>query len=82
MNTTLITELLLEKDKDVQELAQILADIETALATQSITEQEYVSLMVDVERLRVVIYASDNARLCIMVHNAIRGVIELAKAVW
>lgn len=82
MSTGLINMLLLEKDKDVQELASLLADIEKALASKSITEQEYVQLMIDVERLRAVIYASDNARITIMVHDAIRGLIQLAKTVW
>jgi hypothetical protein len=82
MNTGLINQLLLEKDKDVQELALLLSDIEKALASKEITEQEYVNLMVDVERLREVILTAADMRIDILVHQAIRGVIQLAKTVW
>jgi hypothetical protein len=82
MSTGLINMLLLEKDKDVQELAMLLADIEKALVSKEITEQEYVQLMVDVERLRATIMIANDARIDIMVHQAIRGIIQLAMAIW
>lgn len=82
MSTGLINCLLLEKDKDIRELGVLLADIEKALIAKEITEQEYVQLMVDVERLRTTIMVADNARIDIIVHQAIRGIIELAKMVW
>jgi hypothetical protein len=82
MTTGLINKLLLEKDKDVQELAMLLADIEKALVSKAITEQEYVQLMVDVERLRAVTLAAADVRIDIMVHQAIRSIIQLAKTVW
>jgi hypothetical protein len=82
MSTGLINMLLLEKDKDVQELAMLLADIEKALVSKEITEQEYVQLQIDVERLRAVTMLANDARIDIMVHEAIRGLIQLAKTVW
>ena len=82
MSTGTINMLLLEKDKDVQELALLLADIEKALVSKQISEQEYVQLMVDVERLRTVVLEAADMRIDIMVHQAIRGVIQLAMAVW
>lgn len=79
--TGLIATLLLEKDKQVQEVAQLLSDIETALVDKKLTEQEYVSLMVDVERLRAIIILSDNVRVNIALNQAIQGIIELAKMI-
>lgn len=79
--TGLIATLLLEKDKQVQEVAQLLSDIETALVDKKLTEQEYVSLMVDVERLRAIIILADNVRVNVALNQAIQGIIELAKMI-
>lgn len=79
--TGLIASLLLEKDAQVLEVARLLADIETALVDKKLTEQEYVSLMVDVERLRAIIALSDNVRVNIALNQAIKGIIELAKMI-
>lgn len=79
--TGLIASLLLEKDPQVQEVAQLLADIETALVDKKLTEQEYVGLMIDVERLRSIIVLADNVRVNTALNQAIKGIIELAKMI-
>ena len=78
---SLITSLLLEKDAQVLEVATLLAAIETALVEKKLTEQEYVSLMVDVERLRAIIILADNTRINITLNQAIKSIIELAKLI-
>lgn len=76
-----IKELLTHPDARVKELAELLADIGEALQQKTITEQEYVSLMVDTERLREVIGLAEDLDLNIKINEAIKGVIELAKLV-
>ena len=63
------------------ELSFLLRDIEFCLQTRTITEQQYVELMVDVERLKKIIALKENLELNQLIHDAILGLIELAKAV-
>lgn len=82
MNVTeSIATLFLEKDADVQELALLLSDIHKALTDFQLTEQEYVGLMGDVERLKMIIKLSQTQELNLIVNQAIFGIIELAKTV-
>lgn len=80
-----ITELLgflgIPNKETVNELALLMNDIEVALLSRTITEQEYVGLMEDVERLRKIIAAMGEARLNQTINEAIKGLIELAKTV-
>lgn len=77
-----ITELLGMPDHEsVKELSLLMNDIEVALKTKTITQQEYVSLMEDVERLRKITSAMGEAKLNQTINEAVRGLIELAKTV-
>lgn len=77
-----ITKLLGLTDKGpVQEMSLLLNDIEIALKEKKLTEQEYVSLMEDVERLRKIIEDMGEATLNQTINEAIKALIELAKTV-
>lgn len=75
----ILDKLLMHLEPEVPELAQLLVDIKCALEEQRITEQEYVSLMVDVERLRLIVKKMQSLEVDILVNEAIKAVIELAK---
>lgn len=77
----LITSLLIDGSPKVREVAQLILDVEKALTERTITKEEFHSLLFDIERLQEVIAESDNARVDIMLHRAVMGLIELAKAV-
>ena len=66
---------------DVTELSVLLSDIENALLAKTITEHDYADLMVDVERLKKIIALRKNLELNQLIHDAVLGLIELAKAV-
>lgn len=79
-----ITKLLDRQDTpEVVELSNILALIEDGLRTtfDPISQQEYVELMADVERLKKIIELKGNLELNQMIHDAVIGIIELAKMV-
>jgi hypothetical protein len=69
-------------DPTVTELALLLSDIEVALIDKSITEQEYVALMVDVERLRSVIKKTGRAEWNQLIHQSVTEIINLAAKVF
>jgi mannitol/fructose-specific phosphotransferase system IIA component len=77
----IVKELLTHDNARVKELAELLANIGEALQEKTITEQEYVSLMVDAERLRKVIALAEDLSLNIKINEAIRGIIDIAKMV-
>lgn len=76
-----LRELLAIDDPHVHELTCMLSDIAGALDKKTITQQEYVELMVDVERLRTIIALKENLELNKLIHDAVVGIIEIAKAV-
>lgn len=65
----------------VKELTDLLANISEGLKEKKITEQEYVELMADVERLRQVIALAEDLALNIRINETIKGIIELAKMI-
>jgi hypothetical protein len=73
-----IATLLTSHDTSAQDLGYLLSDIETALKSKALTQQEYVILMGDVERLRLIVKSSNNLQLDQAAHEAIVGVISLA----
>ncbi len=77
----ILKELLTNDSESVKELANLLVDIGEALQEKKITEQEYVSMMVDVERLRQVIKLTEDLAIDIKINEAIEGIIEIAKAI-
>jgi hypothetical protein len=77
----LIAHPVFQEDKHVQELTELLVGIEGALIEKSITEIQYVELMVDVERFRTIIALKNNLELNRMIHDAVVKLIELAKLV-
>jgi len=77
-----ITALLIDDSAQVREVAQLIIDLEKALQDRTISRQEYNSLMFDIERLRLVISLSNDARVDIIIHQAVEGLVALAKAVW
>lgn len=82
MKIQAITDLLERQDTpEVIELSILLCDIEGSLNAKTITEQEYIALMVDVERLKKIITLKENLELNKMIHDAVVGLIELAKMV-
>lgn len=82
MKITAITDLLNRQDsEEVMEISILLCDIERSLECKAITEQEYVALMVDVERLKKIIALKKNLELNQLIHDAVVGIIELAKMV-
>lgn len=66
-------------DPALKTLAEILANVEESLLSKTISTQEYVALMVEVERLRKVIDLANDLELAQTIHAAITGLIELAK---
>lgn len=76
----LITQLMSYNDPHVKELATLIEDIEHALKNKLVSQTEYVDLMVDAERLRMVIQEAQDATLDKLVHQAIEGLITLAEA--
>lgn len=64
-----------------RELGYLLSEISIALTDKTITEQEYVTLMIDTERLKKVIELSEDQELKLKVNAAFKVVIELAKLV-
>jgi len=77
----MIQELLLHDDEQVRTIGILLAEVEESLKTQQITEQDYVDIMADVERLKTIIALKKNLELNQMIHDAVVGIIELAKMV-
>lgn len=77
-----ITDLMNRQDSnEVMELSILLCDIEGSLEGGTITQHEYVELMVDVEALKKIIALKNNLELNKMIHDAVVGIIELAKMV-
>ena len=77
-----ITDLLERQDSpEVLELSILLNDIEGSLNGGTITQHEYAELMVDVETLENIIALKNNLELNKMIHDAVVGLIELAKMV-
>lgn len=82
MKISAITDLLNRQDsEEVMEISILLCDIERSLDCKAITEQEYIALMVDVERLKKIIALKENLELNQLIHDAVVGIIELAKMV-
>jgi hypothetical protein len=82
MKIQAITDLLERQDsEEVIELSILFCDIERSLDCKAITEQEYIALMVDVERLKKIIALKENLELNKLIHDAVVGIIELAKLV-
>jgi hypothetical protein len=82
MKIPAITDLLNRQDsEEVMEISILLCDIERSLDCKALIQQEYADLMVDVERLRVIIALKKNLELNQMIHDAVVGIIELAKLV-
>lgn len=75
-----ISALLRHHDPKVQEFALLLSDIETALKSGQLTEQEYVQLMVDVERMKKVIELANDLSLNITMNEVIYGLMDVAKS--
>ncbi len=77
-----ITDLLNRQDTpEVIELSILLTDIEGSLEGGTITQHEYVELMVDVEHLKKIIALKENLELNKLIHDAVVGIIQLAKLV-
>lgn len=77
-----ITQLLgLTSRGPVQEISLLMNDIEIALKDRTITEQEYVSLMEDADRLKQIIVLMGDMELNQKINEAIKGLVELAKVV-
>lgn len=79
-----ITNLMNRQDsEEVVELSILLDEIENALNSKTLplTQQEYADLMIDVERLKKIIELKNNLELNKMIHDAVMGIIELAKMV-
>ena len=66
-------------DPALKALTEVLVDIETSLTQKTITPQEYVDLMVEVDRLTKVIDRANDLELRSTIHAAIAGLIALAK---
>jgi hypothetical protein len=82
MKIPAITDLLNRQDsEEVMEISILLCDIERSLDCKTITQQEYADLMIDVERLRTIIALKKNLELNQLIHDAVVGLIELAKMV-
>jgi len=77
----MIQELLLHDDEQVRTIGILLAEVEECLKSKQITEQDYVDIMADVERLRTIIALKKNLELNQLIHDAVVGIIELAKMV-
>lgn len=63
----------------VKELARLIDAIEEELTANRISQTEYVDLMVDVERLRMIIQEAQDLALDQLIHEAIEGLIHLAE---
>jgi hypothetical protein len=79
MMIELITQLMSYNNPHVKELAVLIEDIEYAIKNKLVSQTEYVDLMVDAERLRMVIQGAQDAALDKLVHQAIEGLITLAE---
>lgn len=66
-------------DPALTALTGLLVDIETSLTHKTITPQEYVDLMIEVDRLKTVIECANDLELRATIHAAIQGLIALAK---
>lgn len=77
-----ITALLIDDSPQIREVAQLIIDLDKALQDRTITRPEYNSLMFDIERLRLVISQANNFRADIIIHQAVEGLLTLAKAIW
>lgn len=77
-----ITDLLNRQDsQEVIEVSILLAEIEASLELKTLTDAEYADLMADVERLRTIIELKGDLELNQKIHDALVGLIALAKAV-
>jgi len=65
----------------VRELGELLNTIASALDQKKITEQEYVTLMIDAERLEEVMDLSEDLELRLKINAAFKVVIQIAKMV-
>jgi len=65
----------------VRELGELLNTIASALDQKKITEQEYVTLMIDAERLKEVMDLSEDLELRLKINAAFKVVIQIAKMV-
>jgi hypothetical protein len=82
MKIAAITELMKRQDsEEVMQLSLLLNEIEGSLNAKTITEQEYVELMVDADRLWKIIGLKNKLELNQMIHDAILGIVQLAKLV-
>jgi hypothetical protein len=84
MNESLTKLLNREDSPEVIRLADILALIHDGMDPNGfdpISQQEYVELMVDVERLKAIIALKKDLELNQLIHDAVTGIIELAKLV-
>lgn len=77
-----ITALLIDDSPQIREVAQLIIDLDNALQDRTITRPEYNSLLFDIERLRLVISQAHNIRAEIIIHQAVEGLLTLAKAIW
>jgi hypothetical protein len=75
-----LEQLLQYGDPQVTEFAQLLKDIKSALDEKKLTQQEYVSLMVDAERLKDIIALMERQALNVKINDAIKIIVEIAKA--
>jgi hypothetical protein len=81
-NIEAVTQLLNRQDsEEVMELSILLNDIEQMMRVKALSEQEYANLMIDVERLRKIIELKENLELNQLIHEAILGLVELAKLI-
>lgn len=78
----LITKLESYGDAHVKELCVLIESIEQALAGKKITQTEYVDLMIDVERLRMVIQEAQDLALDQLIHDAIAELVNIAEKVF
>jgi hypothetical protein len=79
--TTAITNFLglTHTDASVRACQDLVREVEQALTAQTITTEEYVSLMIELERLEHIIQISGQIELTTAVHEALLGLIALAK---
>ncbi len=74
-----IMDLVNSTDAHVHQLGMLLDGIAEELKEGKLTQDEFTSLMIDAEKLRKVISATNGILLDVKIHQAIEGLIELAK---
>jgi hypothetical protein len=73
--------LLANTNKHVMTFTELLVGIEMALKEGDITQDEYIDVMIDVERLKKIITLKEDLELNKLIHDAVVAIIELAKMV-